>query len=161
MKVQQLMTQDPATCRSDDSLNVAARIFWERDCGCVPVIDAHDSHIVGMLTDRDVCMAAYIEGQPLRDIQASVAMSKMVHSCKPEDSIQQAEEIMRKHKLRRLPVVGATGSLVGILSINDLAIEAARERSRGAVEVLDSEVGETLSALSEHRGLREPMVRGV
>jgi CBS domain-containing protein len=149
MKVEQLMTKDPVTCRPQDSLNEAARIFWERDCGCVPVVE-NGSQVVGMLTDRDICIAAYIDSRPLSEIPASVAMAKVVHACSPQDSVRQAEEIMRRCKVRRLPVTDA-GRLVGILSISDIALEAARERRKSNKEILDSEVGETIAVVSEHR----------
>ena len=57
-----------------DSLNRAAQIMWERRCGCVPVIDA--GRVVGLLTDRDVCMAAYTQGRRIDDIAVTTAMSR-------------------------------------------------------------------------------------
>ena len=55
MKIWELMERDVASCARTDSLNVAARIMWERDCGCVPVVDRNNV-VVGMVTDRDICM---------------------------------------------------------------------------------------------------------
>jgi CBS domain-containing protein len=79
-------------------------------------------------------------------------MSKAVATCKPADSIEAAEHTMTAHRVRRLPVVDAQNRLVGILSLNDIAREAARERSRVGREVTDAEVGETLSVVCEpHR----------
>lgn len=68
MKVQDIMTADVETCRLDDTLDRPAAIMWERDCGVVPVVD-DESRIVGMLTDRDICMAAYTQGRPLPEIR--------------------------------------------------------------------------------------------
>ena len=58
MKVQDVMTRAPASCKASDALVVATRIMWEDDCGCVPVVDDRGT-VIGMVTDRDACMAAY------------------------------------------------------------------------------------------------------
>ena len=80
-----------------------------------------------MLTDRDICMAAYTQGRPLGEMQVSSAMSRQLFSCRPEDSLAKAEEIMRTNRIRRLPVIDADRHLVGILSLDDIAREATRE----------------------------------
>ena len=74
MKVEQLMTMNPSSCHPEDTMQQAARIFWEHDCGCAPVTD-HDAHVVGMITDRDVCMAAYTQGKPLTELSVASAMA--------------------------------------------------------------------------------------
>jgi len=152
MNVGQLMTQNVRTCHSEDTLHTAAQIMWDNDCGCVPVTDA-DRRVVGMLTDRDICMAAYTQGGPLRALKVSSAMSKKLHACKPEDSLATAEEILRANQIRRLPVVDHEGRLVGIVSLNDLAREAEGERTRGAKmrEVTVEEIGATLAAICTPR----------
>lgn len=80
MKVEQLMTRNPKTCGPDEPLEAAARLMWDHDVGCVPVVDK--GQVVGMITDRDVCMAAYIEGARLNTVPVSRAMSTTVRSCK-------------------------------------------------------------------------------
>ena len=67
MQVKDVMTTSPGTCSVSDMANEAARIMWDRDCGSVPVIDAA-GHVVGIVTDRDICMAAYFQGRPLSAI---------------------------------------------------------------------------------------------
>ena len=88
MNVGQLMTRTVHACNPDDPLHVAAQIMWEQDCGCVPVVvdEEGGSRVVGMLTDRDVCMAAYTQGKALAVIKVSSAMSREVCSCRPTDS---------------------------------------------------------------------------
>jgi CBS-domain-containing membrane protein len=151
MQVKQIMTRDVKGVRSGDNLDGAARILWENDCGCVPVLD-DASRVLGMLTDRDICMAAYFQGRPLREIEVASAMSKSIFSARPEDTLVAAEKVMQTQKVRRLPVVDAAGKLAGLLSLNDLARAAARERAaRGRKELSDAEVSETLAAVSEPR----------
>ena len=150
MNVGQLMTHNVRACRPEDTLDTAAKIMWDNDCGCVPVLDAH-RQIIGMLTDRDICMAAYTQGGALRSLRVSSAMSRKVHSCKAEDSLAAAEEFMRTNLIRRLPVTDAEGHLVGIISLNDLAREAEHERTQAKKEVTGDEVGLTLAAICTPR----------
>ena len=58
MEVQRMMRHSVRTCHPNDSLNDAAQIMWEDVCGSVPVVD-DQLKLVGFLTDRDICMAAY------------------------------------------------------------------------------------------------------
>lgn len=150
MTVGDLMTRDVKTCRPEDALDVPAKVMWDHDCGCVPVVDDTE-RVVGMLTDRDICMATYTQNAPPGGLRVSSAMSKQVHACRPEDPLLVVEKIMRTHRVRRLPVVAADGRLVGILSINDLAREAAREHAPQTREVSPEGLTETLAVICEPR----------
>lgn len=153
MQVRDVMTRDVRTCHPGDTLERAAGLFWEYDCGCAPVVDESE-RVLGMLTDRDVCIAAYTRGKPLREIDVAAAMGnggRTVLTCRADDTIATAETILRKNQVRRLPVTDSDGRLVGLLSLNDLACEARRERGQKKKEVSDAEVGETLAAICEHR----------
>jgi CBS domain-containing protein len=148
MRVEQLMTRQVKTCGPEDSLNRAAQIMWDNDCGCVPVC-AGDRilHPIGIITDRDICMAAFFQGKPLAALRVADAMSKAVRSCRPEDSLTEAERIMREAKIRRLPVVDANGTLAGIITLADLAREADREQTTPKQTVTGDEVGVTLASI--------------
>ena len=126
MKVKDLMATDVKFCATHNTLNTAAQNMWDNDIGCVPVVDK-DHRVVGMLTDRDVCMAAYIQGVPLMGSLVTSAMSKQVFSCAPDDDIASAEKLMREKQVRRLAVIDAQGRLAGIISLNDIAREGERE----------------------------------
>ena len=80
MKVQDAMTRNVTACHENDSLNYAAQLMWECDCGAIPVLDGNDV-VCGMITDRDVAMAAYTQGLALQEIPVRTAMSTVVHSC--------------------------------------------------------------------------------
>ena len=149
MKTDKLMTRDVRTCRPDDRLTEPARIMWENDCGCVPVVDAQ-LRVLGMITDRDICMAAYTQGRRLEDIHVQIVMSKSVHCCRSDDDVSAAEELMRTQKLHRLPVVDDSRRLVGLLSLNDLACRAAIEQGQKDKQVSLEEVGRTLAAVCAH-----------
>jgi len=147
MKVKDLMVSEVKCCGNFDTLNTAAQLMWDHDIGCVPVVDA-EGHVLGMLTDRDVCMAAYTQGVALRDSVVTSVMSKEVFFCAPEDDLATAEELMRVKQVRRLPVVDAQGHLAGIISLNDIARECAREAGlKKAREVSDSEIAGVLASV--------------
>lgn len=131
--VRELMRTDVRTCMPDDALHEAARIMWERDCGVVPVVDRDGSaRVVGMITDRDICMALYTSGGRMSELQVGGAMAREVRSCHPDDTVSDAEEIMRRAQVRRLPVVDEEGRLRGILSLADIAEAAAGLRETSA-----------------------------
>jgi len=153
MKVEQLMKRDVKVCRTDDTLNSATRLMWECDCGCIPVISTDgDGALVGIVTDRDVAIAAYTQGKPLSAIPVSTAMARNVIACHASDGISQAEALMRDNQVRRLPVVDRQERLVGILSLNDIAREAQRETAIGhRAEVSLEGLAETLAAICKPR----------
>lgn len=130
MNVKRLMKHQVRTCRPDDSLNEVAQIMWDEACGSVPVVDEH-YRPVGFLTDRDICIAAYTQGRPLRELKVESAMARSVISCGSEEDLEHAARLMRENCVRRLPVVDAHGVLVGLLSLDDVACESQRSL-RGA-----------------------------
>ncbi|MET0385906.1 MAG: CBS domain-containing protein [Polyangiales bacterium] len=149
MHVEELMTRKLFTCDTRDNLARAAQIMWEHDCGCVPIVNGQGK-VMGVVTDRDVTMAAYTQGKRLADIPLSDVMSHHVHVCAPDVSIQLAHEIMRQADIRRLPVVDETGALMGLISLSDIILASQqepseRDRRKGTREVL-----ETLDAISAH-----------
>lgn len=150
MKVEELFTQDVRFCRPEDNLTVAAQIMWENDCGCVPVVDG-DLRVVGMITDRDVCMAAYTQGRLLSEIDVGSVMSRNVLSCRSTDSVSSAGELMRAAQLRRLPVIDDGARLIGLLSLNDIAREFANERPLAHKEIAADDVALILATVSVHR----------
>ena len=132
MKVADLMTRDVRACTIHDSLNAAARIMWDHDCGCAPVVDAHGK-LAGIVTDRDICMAAYTQGVPLEAIPVERVMSPKVISCARGDDLETAHRLMRTHEIHRIPVVDSRGRLIGILSLSDVCQPLACADSAAAV----------------------------
>jgi CBS domain-containing protein len=120
MNASELMTTSVKSCSNDDTLQRAAQLMWENDCGAVPVVDG-DNRVVGIVTDRDICMAAYTQGRPLGQIPISSAMSKQVYSVREGDPLEVVATLMQHAQVRRLPVLDAQGCLRGIVSMNDLA----------------------------------------
>jgi CBS domain-containing protein len=154
MQVKDLMTPSPSVCTLQDTTNEAARIMWERDCGAVPVVNDR-GRVVGMITDRDICIAAYFQGEPLSQIRVADVMSRELSTVRPEDDVTRAEHVMREHQIRRLPVVADGQLLVGILSVGDLALRVPQASgTRQPAET--QELLQVFSAVSEPRVSAEP-----
>jgi CBS domain-containing protein len=145
MKVADVMTCDLVTCRADDNLNRAAQLMWERRCGTVAVID-EAGKVVGVLSDRDVCMAAYTQGRRLDDIPVASSMSRAVWTCPASAPIEDAEDIMAAHAVRRVVVVRDDGHACGMLSIDDIARSAAEWDGNGDIDL--EQVALTLGEIS-------------
>jgi CBS domain-containing protein len=120
MKASDLMTKDVFTSRSEDTLELAARVHWEQDVGCLVVVD-DEQRPVAMVTDRDICMAAYTQGVALRDSDVKSAMSQHLVTCSPETSSANLEALMAAAQVRRLPVLGHDGKLAGLVTLGDVA----------------------------------------
>lgn len=147
MKVDQLMTQPAVSCRTDDTLGTAARLMWDHDCGVVPVVNDAGS-VVGIITDRDICMAAYTQGVPLHSIPTRTAMAREVFTCRPDDGVEGVERLMRDKQIRRVPVVDGDGHPIGMLSLNDIARGATSgEENNG----FGRDVTELLAAIGQPR----------
>ena len=125
MNVGQLMSKVVKTCHPDDTVDRAVRTMWERDCGALPIVD-DGMRPVGMITDRDVCMAVHTQGKLPRNISIATVGLKPVVTVREEDSAQRAEALMQKHQVRRLAVVDESERLVGILSYRPRAEIRAR-----------------------------------
>jgi CBS domain-containing protein len=149
MRIKQLMTKAPKTCRPDSSLSDAARLMWENDCGCLPVTEGESERLVGMITDRDICMAAYFAERALDELRVADAMTKDFCACNPEDDLSEARAIMRETAVRRLPVIDASERVIGLLSLADLAREALRQRGMMNRHITVGEVGLVLGAVCE------------
>lgn len=149
MKVQDIMNREVHSCRPDTSLAMAAMQMWEGDLGILPVFDG--DHVVGMLTDRDICMAVATVHRDPGTIQVREAVTGQVFACRPDADIHEALRIMKQHQVRRLPVIRADdGKLAGILSLDDVALHAELDEN---AELTAQDVAATLQAICAHRSL--------
>lgn len=146
MKVKDLMTTAVKRCSPETNLAEAARIMWEGDCGAVPVTDERD-HVVGVITDRDICIAAATRPRTEGEIPVKEVISKALFTCAPGDDVRAALGTMKARKVRRLPVVEPGGRLVGIVSIHDIATQSrSRSSDVSADAVLDAFIAITAPA---------------
>jgi CBS domain-containing protein len=162
MNVSDLMTTAVRSCGTSDNLQLAAQIMWESDCGIVPVVDG-DGRVVGVITDRDICMAAYTQGLPLWQIRVPSAMANHVHGVRETDPLEVVEALMRRVQVRRVPVLDEDGRLRGILSMSDTARHAHRSAGRKANGLSRDSIAQTLSAICEPHPVaraKEPAAKG-
>lgn len=154
MKVKEIMTPGTKAIWLTESLSDAAKLMWENDCGVLPVIK-DGLHVIGMITDRDVCMAtAMRDGHPSA-ISVEEVMTGEVYAVNPEDTVEQALQTMQEFQVRRLPVISTEGELQGILSLNDVLLSAnvADDTAEDGIDYRD--VVETYQAIGRHRVVAE------
>ena len=147
MKVQDVMTYNVQSCRPESNLAEAAMKMWRGDFGILPVV-ADGQKVVGMITDRDICMAAATKHRDPANIRVKEVISGKVYGCSPDTDIREALKIMQQKQVRRLPIISAEdGRLQGILSMNDVALKATTERTAG---LSAEDVENTLRAICLH-----------
>ena len=144
MRIRHAMTKDPSCCVPSDTAQKAAMIMRDEDAGVVPVIENEQSQkIVGVVTDRDLCMNVVAEGRDPRTVRAEECMTTAVVTCSPNDSIEKATELMRENQIRRIPVVNEQGELQGIVSLADVV---------GRGEIKTTQTHDTLKQVSAPSG---------
>ncbi len=149
MKVQDVMTRNVKSCQPESSLAYAASKMWDYDCGVLPVVDETEA-VTGVITDRDIAIAAATKGRLATEIPVGEVISGIVHTCAVDEDLDSALKTMRREKVRRLPVVGNDGKLAGILSINDLVLRAEEARMGQVPEISYEDVMSTFKAVCEH-----------
>jgi CBS-domain-containing membrane protein len=125
MKVKHLMTKDPTCCVSSDTAQRAAAIMRDEHVGIVPVIENEQSRrLVGVVTDRDLCMNVVAEGRDPTAVAVAACMTTTVVSCAATDAVAKVTELMKDNQVRRVPVVDEHGALAGIVAMADLVERA-------------------------------------
>lgn len=143
MKVKDIMTGEPKTCTPDTTLAAAANLMWQGDCGILPVVDGGE--LAGVVTDRDMYIALATRNARASQLRVGAVATSNVVTCAPEDDVHAALAMMKRARVRRLPVVGFGGTVLGILSMNDILLAAGANKPVRSEEVVD-----TLQAICAH-----------
>ena len=125
MKIAEVMTRNPQAIGPHESLRQAAELMDTLDVGILPVCDGRD--LVGVITDRDITVRATAAGEAPDTTTVAEAMTDEVRWCFADDDVREAERVMRRTQIRRVPVLDRSRRLVGMLSLGDLAGKAARD----------------------------------
>jgi CBS domain-containing protein len=125
MSLQDMMTRGAVTCRADDTLERATQLMWENDLGFLPVVD-RDDRVIGVITDRDILMAAYTRGTTLGGQLVESTMARSPVTCTIHDAPAQIEHRMAEHQIRRMPVIDPSGKPIGVVTLSDLASASLR-----------------------------------
>jgi len=141
MKVHEVMTKNPAFCCPSSSVVRAAATMQQLDIGALPVVlDPSTPRLVGMVTDRDLCLHVVAGGRDPADVWISECMTVDPICCAVGDDVRYALELMEEHQVRRLPVVNAKHEVAGILSLGDLV---------GKGSINSGEIAEALRTICE------------
>lgn len=127
MKVQKIMTTRTSCINANSDLNAAALLMWEDTCAALPVKN-NNNQIVGMISDRDIALAALMQGRDLRKLKVVDVMSRALVSCNENDEVVDVENIMRSQNVRRVPVLGSDQQLVGMVAMTDIALAYKKMR---------------------------------
>jgi CBS domain-containing protein len=149
MKVVDMMMGTPYYCRPDSNLGEATELMWRGNCGFLPVI-ASEGNLIGVLTDRDICIALGTRGRPSGEVAVRDVMSKKIFSCAPDDDVRTALRAMSEGRVRRLPVISKGGSLVGVISMDDVLLRAEAGGAGKAAGVSVDEIVNSFRAINTH-----------
>ena len=151
MKVEDVMTEDVQFCTPETNLAAAAMQMWDHDCGTLPVV-SEDGTAIGMITDRDICIAAATRHRDIAEIRVGELASGALHSCTPNTRLDEALKIFQQARVRRLPVLNNDGKLEGILSLNDIVLLGREEFEKKVPDVSYADVVNTLRAIGAPYG---------
>ncbi len=149
MKVREVMMKSPAACSAWTNLAAATESMWVHNCGMLPVVDENEK-CLGVITDRDICIAMGTRDRRASEITIGEVTSGQLFYCAAEDDIRSALEIMRRKRVRRLPVLGKNGTLQGILSLDDVVLRAQMGPAAASAELSGEDVVETYQGIAEH-----------
>jgi len=122
MKVCEVM-KAAGECHSDTTLSAAAELMWKRRCGCLPVI-GEGGNVIGVITNDDISIALGTRPHRPSELLVRDAMPAKLFTCTADDSVRCALTTMHEEGLRYLPVIDREGGLVGVLSLDDIALSA-------------------------------------
>jgi CBS domain-containing protein len=119
MKAMELMNQNVLSCKYSDTAQHAATVMKQHDVGMLPVIE-ESGKLVGVITDRDLCLKVTAEGRDPAHIRVHECMTARPISCSLKDSSRNILVLMAKNQVRRIPVIDDQARLAGFVGIRDL-----------------------------------------
>jgi CBS domain-containing protein len=150
MKVKEAMMGTPYYCQPETNLGSATELMWNANCGFLPVETA-DAKVIGVITDRDICIALGTRSRLPGDIAVGEVMSGKLYSCGPDDDIHIALQTMKEGKVRRLPVIALRGSLVGVISMDDILLRTEPMSLGREPELSSDEVVRAYRAITQRQ----------
>jgi CBS domain-containing protein len=125
MLVKGIMSRDVISCTPSDTVQVAAKLMRDRGVGALPVVsDSASKKLQGIVTDRDLCCSIVAEAKLAETTRVGDIMTRNPITCAPENTIEYCEDLMQKHQLRRIPVIDAQESCIGVVAQADIALHA-------------------------------------
>lgn len=141
MRIENIMTRNPARCTLNTSLHDVSQLMADNDCGCIPVVEHEGSNVpIGMITDRDIVLRTVAHNKNPLNMIAGEVMTDGAITLTPDASVEECCELMERNHIRRVAVVNENGDLYGIVAQADIAREAP-----------EKETGHLLKEVSESR----------
>jgi CBS domain-containing protein len=129
-----VMTQNPSCCVPSDNVVKAAQLMKEENVGSIPVVeDSESKQLIGIITDRDITLTVVAANRTPETVPVSESMSRDLIVCREEDPVEMAVEAMATHQVRRIPIVDANHSIVGIIAQGDVALRLNDPETTGEV----------------------------
>jgi CBS domain-containing protein len=150
MKVKEVMMGTPYYCQAETNLGSATELMWNANCGFLPV-ETSDGKVIGVVTDRDICIALGTRSRLPGDVVVGEVMSGRLYSCTPDDEIHVALQTMKEGRVRRLPVVAKNASLVGVISMDDILLRTEPMSMGKEPELSSDEVVRTYRAITQRQ----------
>ncbi len=150
MKVKEVMMGTPYYCQPETNLGSATELMWNANCGFLPVGE-QDGKVIGVITDRDICIALGTRNRLPGDIAVGEVMSGKLYSCAPDDDIHVALQTRKEWKVRRLPVIAKKGSLVGVISMDDILLRTEPVSMGKEPELSSDEVVRAYRAINQRQ----------
>jgi CBS domain-containing protein len=150
MTIKDVMTKPVATCRAETNLAEATALMWDNDCGVLPVA-GETGELVGIVTDRDICIALGTKNVRASDLFVRDVIRDVIKDhilvCKSSDDIHTALQTMREGRVCRLPVLKDDGLLEGIVSMDDVVLNARSPDGKMGSGISHGDVVTTLQAI--------------
>ena len=132
MQVRDVMTKDPSCVTPGATIREAAQLMQRENVGIIPVVEEKGSRkLLGVVTDRDIALRIVAEGRDGGTRVSDVMSSNRIHTCKPDDNVDDAMEAMASEQVRRIPIVDERGELVGIVAQADIVRKTRDEDKAG------------------------------
>ena len=136
MQIKDIMTREVRTCSPGTDLAAAAAVMLDADCGILPVVD--QGKLVGVVTDRDLYIALATRNRLASQLTVREVAGNELWTCSPDDEVHSALATMKQHRVRRLPVQGFGGAVLGIVSMNDIVLASGPQKAIRSEEVVDA-----------------------
>jgi CBS domain-containing protein len=139
MRVNEIMTGQPACCTTGTKLSDVARMMVENDCGAIPVVDGmNEKHLVGIVTDRDIVSRIVAQGKDPSRATAGECMSTDLVTVTADADVDDATRRMEQHQIRRIMVTDGERRLCGVVAQADVAKKAGKKRAADVVQAVSA-----------------------
>jgi CBS domain-containing protein len=137
MLVKEVISKNIFFCTPSDTAQTAAKTMEANEVGALPVVsDSVNRKLEGIVTDRDLCCGVVATAKLAEAAKITDLMTRNPITCEPENTLEDCEELMQKHQIRRLPVIDKEGRCIGVVAQADIALHApAAKAGRTLAEI--------------------------